>query len=226
MTLGELALLARHDLGLTADLRVVPVAGWQRSMYFDETGLPFVPPSPNLRSLEALIHYPGTCLFEGTNLSVGRGTEHAFEQVGAPHLDTAGVLRALGEFHLPGVRFQSVSFTPVRPGDGKYADTLVQGIRLTVTDRATYDPTQTAMAMLRVALNYQILRDCIHCSMAERERDRQSQFQFALIPAQINRLAGDPQFGLRVFMGPGDPRWAPALEQFLARRRPFLLYPE
>jgi uncharacterized protein YbbC (DUF1343 family) len=225
MTLGELALLAKSDLALSTDLRVVPVSGWRRSMYFDETGLPFVPPSPNLRSLEALIHYPGTCLFEGTNLSVGRGTEHAFEQVGAPHLDTAEVLRALGEFHLLGVRFEAVTFTPVHPGDGKYADTLVQGIRLTVTDREAYDPTQTAMAMLRVALN-QNIRDCIHCSMAERERDTRSQFQFALIPAQINRLAADPSFGLRVYMGPFDPRWPPALERFRARRKPFLLYPE
>ena len=75
MTLGELARLARADLGLATDLRVVPVAGWRRAMPLDATGLPFVPPSPNLRSLESLYHYPGTCLFEGTNLSVGRGSD-------------------------------------------------------------------------------------------------------------------------------------------------------
>jgi hypothetical protein len=95
LTLGELARLARADLGLATELVVVPVSGWRRASAFDETGLPFIPPSPNLRTLESLFHYPGTCLFEGTNLSVGRGTGAAFEQVGAPWLDTAAVLADL-----------------------------------------------------------------------------------------------------------------------------------
>jgi uncharacterized protein YbbC (DUF1343 family) len=150
MTLGELARLARHDFGLTTPLTVVPVQGWKRSQYFDQTGLPFIPPSPNLTSVEALIHYPGTCLFEGTTLSVGRGTDHAFEQVGAPWLDTTRVLADLRSAKLPGVGFQSVSFTPSKPGDGKFADTLLAGIRLKVLDRAKYDPTLTALTLLQV----------------------------------------------------------------------------
>lgn len=149
MTLGELARLARHDFGLTTPLTVVPVRGWKRSQYLDDTGLPFVPPSPNLKSVEALIHYPGTCLFEGTTLSVGRGTDHPFEQVGAPWLDTAKVLAALRAANLPGVAFHSVTFTPSKPGDGKFADTLVAGIRLTVVDRQRYDPTRAALALLQ-----------------------------------------------------------------------------
>lgn len=149
MTLGELARMARSDFGLSTELTVIPAAGWKRSEYFDETDLPFVPPSPNLKSLEALIHYPGTCLFEGTTLSVGRGTDHAFEQVGAPWLDTTRVLQTLRAANLPGVSFQSVTFTPVKPGDGKYADTLLAGIRLKVTDRKTYDPTTTALTLLQ-----------------------------------------------------------------------------
>ena len=88
MTIGELARLANATLGLKADLHVVPLDGWRRSMAFDATGLPFVPPSLNLRTLESLYHYPGLCLFEGTNLSVGRGSEFPFEQIGAPWLDT------------------------------------------------------------------------------------------------------------------------------------------
>ncbi len=148
MTLGELARLARHDFGLTTPLTVVPVAGWRRSQYFDQTGLPFVPPSPNLRSLEALIHYPGICLFEGTTLSVGRGSDHAFEQVGAPWLDTARVLAALTVARLPGVAFRGVTFTPSKPGDGKFADTLLAGIRLRVLDRDRYDAPRTALALL------------------------------------------------------------------------------
>src|SRR5262249_43488183 len=148
MTLGELARLARADLGLTSDLRVVPVAGWRREMALDETGLPFVPPSPNLRSLEALFHYPGTCLFEGTNLSVGRGTDAAFRQIGAPWLDTTAVLARMRAAHLPGVQFTGISFTPRVPGDGKYADTALAAIRLEMTDRTRYDPTVVAVYLL------------------------------------------------------------------------------
>src|SRR6059036_4119196 len=109
MTLGELARLANDVLGVGARLTVIPAAGWRREMYFDETGLPWVRPSPNMPDLESAIHYPGTCLFEGTNLSVGRGTALAFQIVGAPWLDTAAVLKRLrdrgsgkGE-RLPGV---------------------------------------------------------------------------------------------------------------------------
>ena len=101
-------------------------------MDFDETGLPFIPPSPNLRSLEALFHYPGLCLFEGTNLSVGRGTDHPFEQVGAPWLDTTRVLARLRAAGLPGVRFAGVKFTPEAAGGRRSTPTrTVAGIRLT-----------------------------------------------------------------------------------------------
>jgi uncharacterized protein YbbC (DUF1343 family) len=119
MTLGELTWLARADLGLTTDLRVVPVSGWRRSVPIDSTGLPFVPPSPNLRSLESLYQYPGLCLFEGTNLSVGRGSAAPFEQIGAPWLDTAAVLERVRHAGLAGVEFSGASFTPQRPGDGR-----------------------------------------------------------------------------------------------------------
>ena len=119
-------------------------------MDLDQTGLPFVPPSPNLRSLEALFHYPGTCLMEGTNLSVGRGTDHPFEQVGAPWLDTTRVLAGLRAANLPGSALRASSSGRRQPGDGKYPDTRLSGIRLTMTDRATYDPTATAVTMMAV----------------------------------------------------------------------------
>ncbi|HET7111368.1 MAG TPA: DUF1343 domain-containing protein, partial [Gemmatimonadales bacterium] len=95
LTMGEMARFANDEMGIGADLRVVPVAGWRRDEYYDETGLPFVKPSPNLPTLESLIHYAGSCLFEGTNLSVGRGTDHPFQQVGAPWLDPERVLAQL-----------------------------------------------------------------------------------------------------------------------------------
>jgi uncharacterized protein YbbC (DUF1343 family) len=211
MTLGELARLARADLGLATDLGVVPVSGWRRSVPMDSTGLAFVPPSPNLRSLESLYHYPGLCLFEGTNLSVGRGSAAPFEQIGAPWLDTAAVLERVRQARLPGVEFSGASFTPTRPGDGKYADTLLAGIRVRMTDRASYDPTAAAVHLLAAVR-------AVH-------RDR-----FTWIPKHFDRLAGGPAVRERLDAG-ADPAeivggWDADLERFKLRRRPFLLYPE
>ena len=211
LTIGELALLARADLGLGAALTVVPVAGWRRGHAWDETGLPFVPPSPNLRSLEALFHYPGLCLFEGTALSVGRGSDAPFEQIGAPWLDTAAVLARIRADRLPGVRFRGTTFRPSRPGDGRFADTTVAGIRLEVTDRRTYDPTRTAVHLL--------------ATIAARHPDR-----IGWIPRHFDRLAGGA--GLREAIQAGrDPDeivggWAVAQAAFEARRKPYLLYGE
>ena len=91
MTLGELLRFANDVLGIHARLTIVPAAGWRRAMYYDDTGLPWVRPSPNMPNLESAVHYPGTCLFEATNLSVGRGTGMAYQVVGAPWLDTGAV---------------------------------------------------------------------------------------------------------------------------------------
>jgi uncharacterized protein YbbC (DUF1343 family) len=211
MTLGELARLAKTDLGLAVDLAVVPVAGWQRAVPLDETGLPFIAPSPNLRTLQSLYHYPGTCLFEGTNLSVGRGSDAPFQQIGAPWLDTTAVLSAMRKAGLPGVELRAVSFTPAKPGDGKFADTAVAGIWLTVTDRGRYDPTATAVHLLSV----------IRAAHPDR---------FGWIPAHFDRLAGTASLRAAVESGapPGEivRSWQQDLERFRSRRRPALIYPE
>ena len=211
MTIGELARLANAVLHLGADLHVVPLDGWRRSMAFDATGLPFVPPSLNLRTLESLYHYPGLCLFEGTNLSVGRGSEAPFEQVGAPWIDTTALLPALRRAPPKGVAWSAVTFTPRAPGDGKYSDTLVAGVRLTITDRAAYDPTVTAVYLLSVIR-------ATHSSA------------FAFRPTQFDRLAGGPD--LRTALERGEPvsritaGWRDKLAHFKEWRRAFLLYGE
>ena len=180
-------------------------------MAFDQTGLPFVPPSPNLRTLESLFHYPGTCLFEGTNLSVGRGSDAPFQQIGAPWLDTTAVLSALREAGLPGIRARGVTFTPSRPGDGKYADTVLTGIRLEVTDRAAYDPTATA----------------VHLLAAIRRRQPG---ELGWIPKHFDRLAGTTRLREAIEAGakPGVivRGWETERGRFLERRRPALLYPD
>jgi uncharacterized protein YbbC (DUF1343 family) len=211
MTIGELARLANQTLRLGADLRIVPLDGWRRSMAYDATGLPFIPPSLNLRSLESLYHYPGLCLFEGTNLSVGRGSDRPFEQIGAPWIDTSAVLEALRRAAPAGVSFSSVAFRPRSTGDGKYPDTLVAGIRLHLTDRAAYDPTITAVHLLAALRAAHPTR-------------------FAFRPAQFDRLAGGPD--LRAALERGESTadivavWREELARFRERRRRFLLYPE
>ncbi|MEO7137056.1 MAG: DUF1343 domain-containing protein [Gemmatimonadales bacterium] len=211
MTIGELAHLAKTTLGLGADLHVVPLDGWRRSMSFDATGLPFVPPSLNLRTLESLYHYPGLCLFEGTNLSVGRGSEWPFEQIGAPWLDTTAMLAVLRRGSPPGVTFSAARFMPHGPGDGKYPDTLLAGIRLTTTDRSVYDPTVTA----------------VHLLSALKQTHPEA---FAFRRPQFDRLAGGPDLRTAIERGESvsaiAARWREELKRFRDRRRAYLLYPE
>ena len=210
LTIGELSRLAKEDLAIGGTLHVVPSKGWKRNQELDETGLPFIQPSPNLQSLESLFHYPGTCLFEGTNLSVGRGTRAAFEQIGAPLLDTMGVLASLRATGLEGVSFEGVTFTPTRPGDGKYADTVLAGIRLTVTNRERYDPTITAVTLLRIIRQHQ-----------------PDHFQF--LERSFDRLAGGPVLRLALVQGqtPGQiaASWEGPRSEFLRRVHPFRIYP-
>ena len=209
LTLGEAARLANEELRLGADLRVVPAAGWRRGALFESTGLPFLPPSPNLQTLESLFHYPGTCLFEGTALSVGRGTDAAFRQVGAPWLDVSRVLAALPTHRLPGVQFLGVRFTPERPGDGKYDGIPLRGIRMVLTDPERYDPTLTAVVLL---------------STINRIHPDSLRFR----PAHFDRLAGGTTLRDAVIAG-RDPfaivaAWEPGLAAWARHREPVLLY--
>jgi uncharacterized protein YbbC (DUF1343 family) len=148
LTPGELARLYAGEFDVQADLTVVPVNGWRRDVWYDETHLPWTPPSPNMPSLESATHYPGTCLFEGTNLSVGRGTDRAFQWIGAPWLDENVLAERLNGYGLPGVQFVPATFTPVSPGDAKWPGTEVHGVRFVVTDRGPYDPVRAAVAAL------------------------------------------------------------------------------
>lgn len=148
MTPGELARLWVAEFGVEVELHVVPVEGWHREMRFADTGLPWIPPSPNIPTVESALHYPGLCLFEGTALSVGRGTDRPFQQVGAPWLDGGAVATALNAMELPGTRFEAVRFTPKNATDGKFDGVELSGVRVTATDPQVYDPTRAAVALL------------------------------------------------------------------------------
>lgn len=147
LTVGELARWLVTDGGVKVDLTVIPMRGWKRSMWWEQTGLTWVNPSPNLRTVEATILYPGTVMFEGTNLSEGRGTDAPFQLVGAPWLGDAGAIaRALNARGIAGVRFDSTSRT-IQKGQ-KWGGQSIPMLRVTVTERERVKPLQVAAWML------------------------------------------------------------------------------
>jgi uncharacterized protein YbbC (DUF1343 family) len=145
LTIGEAARLFNDHFGLNAAVDVVQMEGWSRSMYFDETGLPFVLPSPNIPTLDTAIVYPGAVLFEGTLLSEGRGTTRPFELIGAPWIDGERFADAMNDRRLPGVHFRPAFFEPTFH---KHAKTLCGGCQIHVTDRKTFLPMRAAVEML------------------------------------------------------------------------------
>lgn len=147
MTVGELAKLFNEKHGIGADLIVARTENWGRTQWFDETGLPWVNPSPNLRSLAAVTSYPGTVYFEGTNLTEGRGTDRPFEQIGAPWLDAQGVAATVNALKLPGIRFEAITMR-VEPSAAKFPGQTIPGIRFAVTDRRVYRPVRTALLLI------------------------------------------------------------------------------
>jgi uncharacterized protein YbbC (DUF1343 family) len=143
LTLGELARLFNGEKAIGADLTVVPMKNWHREEWFDETGVAWVNPSPNMRNMVAAAVYPGVGAIEGTNISVGRGTDSPFEQFGAPWIDGAALAAALNARHIAGVRFYPVSFTPA--AGAKLGGELCHGVFVIVTDRAHLRPVRLGL---------------------------------------------------------------------------------
>ena len=143
MTMGELAEMLNTDEHLGLRLEVVRMAGYDRRAYFDETGLAWWPPSPNLRTVEQAVFYPGVALLEATNVSVGRGTDTPFEVVGAPWIDGPALAAQLAKADLAGVSFESIDFTPT---ENRYKGVPCHGVRLRLENRATFDPVRTGIA--------------------------------------------------------------------------------
>jgi uncharacterized protein YbbC (DUF1343 family) len=148
LTIGEVARYVNVQHGLGADLDVVTMRGWRRRMLWEDTGLGWVPPSPNMPTADTARVYPGGCLIEGTNLSEGRGTTRPFEWVGAPWLDAHAYAAALEAEGLPGVAFRPARF---RPTFQKHAGRLCGGVQIHVTDRARFKPFLAGLAVIAVA---------------------------------------------------------------------------
>ncbi|MGH2272874.1 exo-beta-N-acetylmuramidase NamZ family protein [Anaerohalosphaeraceae bacterium U12dextr] len=152
MTIGELARLFNGQKwlknGIQADLTVIEMANYQRCLWYDQTGLAFIRPSPNMTNLDAAAVYPGLCLLEGTNLSEGRGTDRPFLQCGAPWIDAEAFAEELNKANLPGLQFAPVRFTPTA---SKYANQDCAGVLITITDRQILDPFWSGVHLVQTA---------------------------------------------------------------------------
>jgi uncharacterized protein YbbC (DUF1343 family) len=156
MTPGELARMIKGEDWMKGmkelDLKVIPMEGWQRKMWFDETGLPWIRPSPNIPSILTAAVYPGLCMIETLNVSEGRGTMRPFEQIGAPWISSSKLAETMNSCHLPGIYFKPITFTPVMLPQAapwnKYRDQDVHGLSLIVTDRDTLRPLQVVTHLL------------------------------------------------------------------------------
>ena len=215
MTAGELARLLRAELTpqphqAMGQLEVVPMHGWRRAMWYDQTGLPWVPPSPNMPTVETATLYPGTCLIEGTNLSEGRGTTRPFEWIGAPWINAERWAEGLNGLGLPGAHFRPIHFTPTF---SKFAGQPCQGVQVHVTNRDELRPVDVGIHLIATA----------HSGYPER---------FAFLQNEgshfIDLLAGSDELRLRLMDGepPGEiiSVWAKDAASFRERRQPYLLY--
>jgi uncharacterized protein YbbC (DUF1343 family) len=215
MTVGELALLFARELELDVDLRVVRMKGWRREMHFEDTGLPWVLPSPNMPTVDTAFVYPGGCLIEGTNLSEGRGTTRPFELVGAPWLDPWMLARDLEHERLPGAIFRPVFFTPTFH---KHAGIPCGGVHVHVVDRRRFPAFLTYLLLIHHARR----------QAPSRFGWRDPPYEYEHIKRPIDILCGTD--GVRRAIEEGvsprklAPGWQKEAAAFRKRRSPYLLY--
>ena len=215
MTTGELARLFNDEFGIGCDLHVVELGGWRRTMGFEDTRLPWVPPSPNMPTPTTARVYPGGCLVEGTNLSEGRGTTTPFELVGAPWLDGHRLAAALRRVNTPGAVFRSTSF---RPKFQKHADQPCSGVQVIVENAELFRPFSTYLAIIREARKQR----------PESFRWRTETYEFETERLAIDLLLGRPE--LRPMLESGaaleelERSWEKELGEFSKLRQRYLAY--
>ena len=198
LTIGELAMLLKAERVPSCELKVAWMRGYKREMWFDDTGLQWVPPSPNMPTLTTAVLYPGLCLFEGTNMSEGRGTTKPFEYIGAPWCDGERWAARLNTCQLPGVWFRPVVFTPAPVAETtKHAKQACGGVAIHIIDREQFRPIETTLQMLSILTT-------------------EYSDHFAFLPAPFDRLAGN--IWLRNAVSNGESvdaiqaRWVPELQ--------------
>jgi len=215
MTVGELARLFNEHYRIGAELEIMPMKGWSRDMYWDDTGLPWVMPSPNMPTLDTAIVYPGTVLFEGTMLSEGRGTTRPFELIGAPWIDGDQFAARMNAVGLKGVHFRPAIFEPTFQ---KHARATCGGCQIHVTSRAEFAPVQAGVSLLREFYGA--------ASKQFKWRDPPYEYEHDKMPIDI--LAGSPklrqQIERQVPLDDIVASWGAGEAEFAATRRTFMLY--
>lgn len=215
MTIGELARFFNDYFEIKAPLTVIEMEGWSRSQYFDQTGLPFVMPSPNIPTLDSAIVYPGTVLFEGTNASEARGTTRPFELVGAPWVEAESFAQSMNARKLPGVHFRAAVFEPTFQ---KHARTTCGGCQIHVLDRNAFKPVLTGVALI----------DAIKAAGPKDFAWRRPPYEYEHDKEPIDILAGSP--ALREALDAGKtaedlvPVWEAESKPFEKVRKEFLAY--
>lgn len=207
MTVGELAELFDSEFHIGANLTVVRMRGWTRSMYYDDTPLQFVMPSPNMPTLDTALVYPGFGLIEGTNVSEGRGTTRPFELLGAPWIDADKLAAALDRKHLAGARFRPVHFTPTF---SKYHGKLCNGVQVHVVDRQTFNPVVSGLTVI----------ETIHAMYPQKFEFQEEHFDHLIGNDWVRR---DIQGNVPV--REMHTRWQQGLSKFEQVRKKYLLYP-
>ncbi|MBP6965053.1 MAG: DUF1343 domain-containing protein [Armatimonadetes bacterium] len=211
-TVGEAAQFFNGELGFGADLEVVPCQGWKRAMYYDETGLPWIMPSPNLPTMDAAVLYTGLCYMEGTNVSEARGTSKPFEMVGAPFIDGYKLADRLNSLELPGVRFRPTSFYPSL---SKHKEAQCFGVQAHVTDRGKLQTVPLGLHLVKA------LRDLFPKDFQFRAPGASGKRYFDLLLGTDKVREGiESGASVEEIMLP----WRSGLEEFMVKRRPYLLY--
>jgi len=215
MTVCELARMFREHWGITCDLELILMDGWTRELWFDETDLTWVLPSPNMPTLETATVFPGTVHLEGTQMSEGRGTTRPFELIGAPYIDAARYKREIDQYDLPGVHFRACHFQPTFQ---KHAGKICGGVQLHVTDRAAFEPVLTGAAIVKVA----------HELYAEEFKWKDSPYEYVYDQNPFDVIAGTDK--LRASLERGESldviqsSWEQGIVDFRADRNKYLLY--
>lgn len=224
LTMGELAKLVNEEgwlkNGVKADLVVIKMEGWKRNMWYDETGLPWIKPSPNMMNMNTAIIYPGICFIEGTNVSEGRGTQNPFEIIGAPFIDKDKFAKTLNNFKLKGVEFEPIKFTPKDilkvTVDPKYDSLECNGVFIHVKDRTNYQAVKTGLYVLYA------LKKLYPNDFKWRSPSRSTSKYF------IDLLAGTPD--VRVMLDEGKKpedimkKWEKELNIYKKIRKKYILY--
>jgi uncharacterized protein YbbC (DUF1343 family) len=214
LTIGELCQMFNSHFGINCDLTVIPMKGWQRSMYFRDSGLPWVAPSPNLPTVDSTMVYPGQVIWEGTDVSEGRGTTQPFEIFGAPYFDTHQILSALNGK----IRGAVLRPTVFEPTSNKWQETSCNGFQIHVTDPEAFSPYSTSLKLLQSVLT----------AHGDQFKWKQPPYEYETKRLPIDLILGDQTIRHRLEAGEpvGDieASWQDGLEEFKEISRQFHLY--